>query len=102
MTDDEKQNPFKLLYQLSRQLNSSLDFEHVLDEAMAQVIELMNAERGFILLKHDDAVVCHVSYGIPKEDVKGCDKWCFTRGFQAGCCSPETFLSRTSYPPKPP
>ncbi|MCU0661668.1 MAG: GAF domain-containing sensor histidine kinase [Myxococcota bacterium] len=62
---------FKVLYQLSNQLNSSLDFEQVLNSAMARVIDLMSAERGFIMLRQGDQLECHVSHGIPRESVKG-------------------------------
>lgn len=62
---------FEVLYQLSNQLNSSLDFEQVLNDAMARVIDLMNAERGFIMLKHRNELECHVSHGIPREAVRG-------------------------------
>lgn len=42
------------LVQTSALVNSSLDLDNILNQAMDQIIELTNAGRGFILLKHDD------------------------------------------------
>ena len=67
----ETTNQFELLYQVSQKLNSSLDFEHVLNAIMAQVIDLLEAERGFIILTQGDELECQVSHGIPRENVKG-------------------------------
>ncbi|HJS29238.1 MAG TPA: GAF domain-containing protein, partial [Anaerolineales bacterium] len=39
-----------LLYQLSRAFNSTLDLDEVLDRVMDEVIRVMGAERGFLML----------------------------------------------------
>ncbi len=39
-----------LLYNLSQQLNSSLDLDEVLNKLMDEVVAALHAERGFIML----------------------------------------------------
>lgn len=41
------------LYKISRQLNSSLDLQTVLEYVMDQVIAVAGAERGFLMLRND-------------------------------------------------
>lgn len=43
---------FALLYRLSQTFNSSLDLAEVLDRVMDEVIQALNAERGFIALRN--------------------------------------------------
>ena len=71
MRDNKEENYFKVLYQISQELNSSLDFDKVLNSAMNQVIKLMRAERGFIMIKEGGKLECMVAYGIPKDKIKG-------------------------------
>lgn len=46
-----------LLYELSQTFNSSLDLEEVLNRVMDEVIEALNAERGFVMLREDDGTL---------------------------------------------
>lgn len=71
MRNVDKAETFEVLFELSNQLNSSLDLEQVLNFAMDRVIDLMSAERGFIMLKNGRELECHVSHGIPRESVRG-------------------------------
>ena len=41
------------LYQIARDLNSSLDLDNLLGQVMAQLIEVVHAERGFLMLWDD-------------------------------------------------
>jgi sigma-B regulation protein RsbU (phosphoserine phosphatase) len=43
-----------LLYRLSQTFNSSLDLDEVLNRVMDEVIAVMRAERGFVMLHEDD------------------------------------------------
>ncbi len=45
---------FEALYNVSRVLGSSLDLQVVLDQVMDAIIQLSNAERGFLMLQDDD------------------------------------------------
>ncbi|GAB4312871.1 MAG: hypothetical protein Kow00117_05600 [Phototrophicales bacterium] len=45
---------FEALYNVSRVLGSSLDLQVVLDQVMDAIIQLTNAERGFLMLRDDD------------------------------------------------
>ena len=44
-----------LLYHVSQSFNSSLDLDMVLKRVMDQVVELIRAERGFVMLLEEDA-----------------------------------------------
>lgn len=46
---------FKLLYEISKEINSSLEIDTVLNTVMDKIVLLMKAERGFIMLKDTDA-----------------------------------------------
>ncbi len=48
------QQKLAALYEASRLLSSTLDLQAVLDQVMDSVVQLMNAERGFIMLLNDD------------------------------------------------
>jgi len=50
----KKEGRFEALYNVSRLLGSSLDLQVVLDQVMDAVIQLTNAERGFLMLRDDD------------------------------------------------
>lgn len=45
---------FEALYNVSRVLGSSLDLQVVLDQVMDAIIQLTDAERGFLMLRDDD------------------------------------------------
>lgn len=42
------------LYEVSKKINSQLNYRKLLDEIMDSVIELLQAEKGVLLLKHSD------------------------------------------------
>ena len=43
-----------LLYRVSQTFNSSLDLDKVLNRVMDEVIAIMSAERGFVMLRDED------------------------------------------------
>lgn len=47
---ERKRNELEALYEIARMLNSTLEFDEVLRLVMDQVIEVVNAERGFLVL----------------------------------------------------
>src|SRR2546430_7356012 len=47
---ERKRNELETLYEIARVLNSTLEFDEVLRLVMGQVISVVNAERGFIVL----------------------------------------------------
>jgi sigma-B regulation protein RsbU (phosphoserine phosphatase) len=59
------------LYEITRKLNSSLDLKEVLDYVMDRVIEVTGAERGFLMLRHEDTGILdfRVARGINKQDL---------------------------------
>jgi K+-sensing histidine kinase KdpD len=50
----KKEGRFQALYNVSRLLGASLDLQTVLDQVMDAIIQLTNAERGFLMLRDDD------------------------------------------------
>ncbi len=50
-----------LLLNISSSLNSSLDLKQVLQTAMKEVVKLLNAERGFIMLAEDGTLTMKVA-----------------------------------------
>lgn len=58
MTTDHSPQPsgerLALLYRLSQTFNSSLDLDEVLNRVMDEVITIMQAERGFVMLREED------------------------------------------------
>jgi len=50
IVNDQHEYYFRLLYRISQEINSTLELNKVLESAMDQVIRLMHAERGFIML----------------------------------------------------
>jgi sigma-B regulation protein RsbU (phosphoserine phosphatase) len=59
-----------LLYRLSQTFNSSLDLDEVLNRVMDQVIAVMRAERGFVMLLEDDGrPVFRVARGIDQSTI---------------------------------
>lgn len=60
-----------LLYHVSQSFNSSLDLDLVLNRVMDQVVELMRAERGFVMLLEDDgAPVFRVARGMDHQTIQ--------------------------------
>jgi sigma-B regulation protein RsbU (phosphoserine phosphatase) len=60
-----------LLYNLSQQLNSSLDLEVVLNKLMDEVITALHAERGFIMLHGVDGMLeFRVARGLDQTDIE--------------------------------
>mgnify|MGYP005851837289 CR=1 FL=1 len=59
------------LYQITRELNSSLDLDVVLDNVMDRVIEVTGAERGFLMLHNEasDDLEFKVARGIDRQDL---------------------------------
>ncbi len=53
----KKQGQLEGLYNVSRMLGSSLDLQTVLNQVMDAIIQLTNAERGFLMLPNDDGQV---------------------------------------------
>ena len=58
-TEGDPNDYFAALHRVSRTLNSSLDPDEVLNRAMDTVVELLGAERGYILLADDNTGELH-------------------------------------------
>jgi len=64
------------LLEVERTFNSSLDIDEVLNAVMDKVIELMKAERGFIMLSESDNekhLIVRVARGIEKNTIRSDD-----------------------------
>jgi GAF domain-containing protein len=60
-----------LLYNLSQQLNSSLDLDEVLNKLMDEVIAALHAERGFIMLRDvEGGLEFRVARGMNQTDIE--------------------------------
>lgn len=60
-----------LLYNLSQQLNSSLDLDEVLNKLMDEVIAALHAERGFIMLRAvEGGLEFRVARGMNQTDIE--------------------------------
>jgi len=60
-----------LLYNLSIQLNSSLDLDEVLNRLMDEVITAVHAERGFVMLRNADQVLeFKVARGLEQTEIE--------------------------------
>jgi sigma-B regulation protein RsbU (phosphoserine phosphatase) len=60
-----------LLYNLSQQLNSSLDLDEVLNKLMDEVVAALHAERGFIMLKGgEENLEFRVARGMDQTDIE--------------------------------
>ncbi len=58
------------LYEITRELNSSLDLDTVLENVMDRVIEVTGAERGFLMLKNERGELeFRVARGIDRSDL---------------------------------
>ena len=60
------------LYEITRQLNSSLDLDTILDYVMDKVIEVTGAERGFLMLRNAESgnLDFTVAKGINQKDLE--------------------------------
>ena len=59
-----------LLYRLSQTFNSSLDLDEVLNRVMDEVIAVMRAERGFVMLHEENGrPVFRVARGIDQSTI---------------------------------
>ncbi|MBN1356671.1 GAF domain-containing protein [bacterium] len=70
MDQPSKTDPLSLLLQISSQLNSSLNLDEVLRYAMDQVVGLLNAERGFIMLVENGRLVLRVAKNFNIENLE--------------------------------
>jgi sigma-B regulation protein RsbU (phosphoserine phosphatase) len=60
----------ELLYRVSQTFNSSLDLNEVLNRVMDEVIAIMNAERGFVVLVSDDGQLSfHAARGMDQQTI---------------------------------
>ncbi len=58
------------LYEITRELNSSLDLDTVLENVMDRVIEVTGAERGFLMLKNERGELeFRVARGLDRSDL---------------------------------
>jgi sigma-B regulation protein RsbU (phosphoserine phosphatase) len=57
------------LYQITRTMNSSLDFDQVLNQALDSVMQVTHAERGFLMIADEanDALTVQVARGVSGE-----------------------------------
>jgi signal transduction protein with GAF and PtsI domain len=55
--NSESDNQWRLLLEVGRDFNSSLDFQQVLDNVMDKVIEVFRAERGCLFLKDESGEI---------------------------------------------
>ncbi len=62
---ERKRSELETLYEIARMLNSTLEFDEVLRLVMDQVIEVVNAERGFLVLL--DAVTGDLRFEIARD-----------------------------------
>jgi len=68
------QDRLALLYRLSQTFNSSLDLDEVLNLVMDEVIQVMHAERGFVMLRGERGELkCHAARGIDHQTIEGKD-----------------------------
>jgi phosphoserine phosphatase RsbU/P len=77
MTNPESRPPVEnpehlaTLYEITRELNSSLDLDVVLENIMDRVIDVTGAERGFLMLRDDDTghMEFQVARGMDRSDL---------------------------------
>ena len=57
------------LYEITRSMNSSLDFDEVLQESMNSIIRITKAERGVLMIADDETneLAIHVAHGVDNE-----------------------------------
>lgn len=68
------------LYQITRAMNSSLEFTEVLQQVMDAVIQLTKAERGVLLIADDEAgeLIVRVAHGVSGETLQEGDAYSTT------------------------
>ena len=75
MNNEPEQKPdlesshLQILLQISSTLNSSLNLQEVLHASMEQVVKLLKAERGFIMLSEQGELVLKISKNFSEEDI---------------------------------
>lgn len=57
------------LYTITRAMNSSLDFDEVLNRVMDSIMDVMKAQRGFLMVAENDALQVRVARGIDGEQL---------------------------------
>jgi transcriptional regulator with GAF, ATPase, and Fis domain/tetratricopeptide (TPR) repeat protein len=65
-----KDQNLRVLYEVSRKINSTLELGPLLDVIMDAALEAMNAERGMMFLIEDDQLVLKVSRNVEKETIR--------------------------------
>ena len=68
------------LYRITRTMNSSLDFEEVLNESMNAIMELTKAERGVLMIAEGETgeLAIHVARGVSGETLEEDDAYSTT------------------------
>ena len=70
MADNPEQDQWRLLLEVGRDFNSTLEFQQVLNNVMDRVVEVFGAERGCLFLKDEDAKISLVcARGIDKSTI---------------------------------
>lgn len=72
MPDNLKPEHLKALYQVSTYINSTLDFDEALDNAMDAIMEVTNAQRGYLMIMDEDSNTMEVlvARGIDGETIE--------------------------------
>jgi sigma-B regulation protein RsbU (phosphoserine phosphatase) len=84
MHEYSSQDRLALLYRLSQTFNSSLDLNEVLNRVMDEVITVMHAERGFLMLREaDESLSLSVARGIDHKTLAAGES-SFSRGVIQG------------------
>ncbi len=66
-----REDDFRVLWRISQEINSSLELNKVLNSSMDQVIRLMSAERGLIMLIEDGEPTFVAGRNLDRETVEG-------------------------------
>ena len=67
LTEREEQRRLAALYRVSQTLGTSLELDEVLNQVMDALIELTEAERGFLMLVESDDLTCRAARNFEKE-----------------------------------
>ena len=57
------------LYEITRTISSSLDFDEVLNLVIDSIMEVMRAQRGFLMVADGDALQVKVARGMDREQL---------------------------------
>ncbi len=67
-----ERNELEALFHVSQVVNSSLDLEQVLNQVMDQIIQLTQAERGFLMLKNEQGQLeFRIARNVDRETIEG-------------------------------